>query len=107
MNRANFSCLFIFLAFPLGVMAQQPTDSVQTRQLDEVKVTAKTQVETPVASLFLPTKLQKKHSTNGFQLLDYSKSPNLKYPSWTMPFPLKEEANWLSVSMGEKPRWKR
>ena len=43
MNRANFSCLFVFLAFPLGVMAQQPTDSVQTRQLDEVKVTAKTQ----------------------------------------------------------------
>ena len=40
-------------------MAQQPTDSIQTRQLDEVKVTAKTQVETPVC-LFVPTyKLQK------------------------------------------------
>ncbi len=78
MNRANFSCLFVFLAFPLGVMAQQPTDSVQTRQLDEVKVTAKTQVETPVASLFLPTKLQKKHSTNGFQLLDLLQIPQLE-----------------------------
>ena len=78
MNRANFSCLFVFLAFPVGVMAQQPTDSIQTRQLDEVKVTAKTQVETPVASLFLPTKLQKKHSTNGFQLLDLLQIPQLE-----------------------------
>ncbi|MDE7420205.1 MAG: TonB-dependent receptor [Muribaculaceae bacterium] len=44
-------------------------DSVST-SLDEVTVTADTQIETTKKVILRPTKLEKKHSTNGYMLLE-------------------------------------
>lgn len=62
-----------FLAFSLvafSAYAQtEQSDTIQSQQLQEVVVTADSQIETGKKTILYPTKLDKKHSTNGYQLL--------------------------------------
>lgn len=62
---------------PLIVSAQQTaaTDSL-AKKLDEVIVTADTKIETAKKVILRPTKLEKKHSTNGYALLENMNLPD-------------------------------
>lgn len=70
----------ITIALPLtfAAYAQQdaPTDTVTTA-LDEVVVTADPRIETAGKVILRPTKLEKKHSTNGYTLLAVSLLPSM------------------------------
>ena len=71
--------LFTFAMFlPFATYAQQKlkTDSISTT-LDEVVVTADSQIETGKKVILYPTKLDKKHSTNGYSLLANLNLPDL------------------------------
>jgi len=50
-------------------------DSISTT-LDEVVVTADTQIETAKKVILRPTKLEKKHSSNGYALLEIMNLPD-------------------------------
>ncbi len=65
------------LALPFMAYAQQEvtTDSI-SNTLDEVVVTADAQIETAKKVILRPTKLEKKHSTNGYTLLENMNLPD-------------------------------
>ncbi len=69
--------LHLLLALPFMVYAQQEvkTDSIATN-LDEVVVTADAQIETAKKVILRPTKLEKRHSTNGYSLLENMNLPD-------------------------------
>lgn len=71
---------FLFIVFIITALmayAQQDInpDSIST-SLDEVVVTADTQIETAQKFILRPTKLEKKHSTNGYELLENMNLPD-------------------------------
>lgn len=69
--------LQLLLVLPFMAYAQQEvtTDSL-SNTLDEVVVTADTQIETAKKVILRPTKLEKKHSTNGYALLENMNLPD-------------------------------
>lgn len=71
------SLITLALLLPIVAYAQQeiPTDSI-SNTLDEVVVTADTQIETSRKVILRPTKLEKKHSTNGYTLLENMNLPD-------------------------------
>ncbi|EGN56434.1 hypothetical protein PRBRB14_08420 [Hallella multisaccharivorax DSM 17128] len=64
-----------------GIKAQ--TDSIKTDTLQEVVVTADGQIETADKAVLLPTTLEKRHSTNAFDLLSVMQPPELDVSSRT------------------------
>ncbi len=54
---------------PFTALAQQEVDSISAN-LQEVVVTADSHLETPDKTILRPTRLEKKHSTNGYALLE-------------------------------------
>ena len=67
----------LLLAMPFMAFAQHgvTTDSL-SNTLDEVVVTADAQIETARKVILRPTKLEKKHSTNGYSLLENMNLPD-------------------------------
>ena len=59
------------------------TDSTKTEKLPEVVVTADGQIEMSNKALLIPTQLEKKHSTNGFNLLYLMQTPDLEVSART------------------------
>jgi hypothetical protein len=80
MNRTKFylTLALSLVAFLSKAQECVDTDTVATA-LDEVVVTADSQVETAKKVIVRPTKLDKKHSTNGYALLE-----NLNLPDFTV-----------------------
>ena len=52
-------------------------DSIKNETLPELVVNADGQIETADKVVLLPTNLEKKHSTNGFDLLNVMQTPEL------------------------------
>lgn len=71
------SLVILLSVFPFVAYAQQDatTDSLSTT-LDEVIVTADTHIETAKKVILRPTRLEKKHSTNGYTLLENMNLPD-------------------------------
>ncbi len=67
----------LLLALPFIAYAQQEiaSDSI-SNTLEEVVVTAEAQIETAKKVILRPTKLEKKHSTNGYSLLENMNLPD-------------------------------
>lgn len=90
--------IFITLALLLPFLAQSQqeikTDSLSTA-LDEVVVTADAQIETAKKVMLRPTKLEKKHSTNGYSLLE-----NMNLPD----FSVDASAKTISTAAGRDVR---
>lgn len=69
--------LHLLLALPFMAYAQQEvTNDSISNTLDEVVVTADAQIETAKKVILRPTKLEKKHSTNGYTLLENMNLPD-------------------------------
>lgn len=67
----------LLLALPVVAYAQQEvTTDPGSTTLDEVVVTADAQIETADKVIFRPSKLEKKHSTNGYSLLENMNLPD-------------------------------
>lgn len=77
--------LYILLSSLLVVTisAEAQTDSTKTEQLPEVVVTADGQIEMSNKTLLMPTPLEKKHATNGFNLLYIMQAPDLEVSART------------------------
>lgn len=96
------------MILPLLAYAQQEvaTDSISTT-LDEVVVTADTQIETSQKVILRPTKLDKKHSTNGYTLLanmnlpDFNVNPSAQTISTITGRDVKILVNGVEVSPDE------
>ena len=78
-RRTVLLCLWLVAA--TNVNAQ--TDSIRTENLSEIVVTADGQIEMPGKTLLLPTQQEKKHATNGFDLLSVMQAPNLEVSART------------------------
>lgn len=78
--------LLIICSLPFQTQAQTPTNT-----LDEVVVTADAQIETSKKVILRPTRLEKKHSTNGYTLLE-----NMNLPD----FSVNASAKTISTSSG-------
>lgn len=88
--------LHLSFALPFMAYAQQEvtTDSI-SNTLDEVVVTADAQIETAKKVILRPTKLEKKHSTNGYSLLE-----NMNLPD----FNVDASAKYISTVAGRDVR---
>lgn len=88
--------IILSLTLSLSAYAQQgvSTDSV-SNTLDEVVVTADAQIETAKKVILRPTKLEKKHSTNGYTLLE-----NMNLPD----FNVNASAKTISTAAGRNVR---
>ena len=76
--------LFIYSIMCLTVIAvNAQTDSIKTETLPEVVVNADGQIEMPDKTVLLPTTIEKKHSTNGFDLLSVMQTAELEASSHT------------------------
>ena len=60
--------------------AQGVNDSIKTDTLPELIVNADGQIEMADKTLLLPTALEKKHSSNGFELLSVMQTTELDVP---------------------------
>lgn len=71
------SIIALALSLPFQAYSQQeiPADSTVT-ELNEIVVTADKQIETAQKVILRPTKLEKKHSTNGYVLLENMNLPD-------------------------------
>lgn len=76
-----FVLLCLFLVATVSVKAQ--TDSTKTEKLPEVVVTADGQIEMSDKTLLIPTRLEKKHAANGFNLLYLMQTPDLEVSART------------------------
>lgn len=56
----------------------QSQDTLQAKSLPEVIVNGANQIETTRKTILRPTSLERKHATNGFELLDVMNSPELE-----------------------------
>lgn len=61
--------------------ADDSNDSIRVEVLPEVVVTADGQIEMANKTLLMPTQLEKKHSANGFALLELMQTPDLQVSS--------------------------
>ena len=68
--------LMLFCLQTLATKAQN--DSIKTETLSEVVINADGQIETADKAVLLPTNLEKKHSTNGFDLLNVMQTPEFE-----------------------------
>ncbi|MDT3387074.1 MAG: hypothetical protein LIR46_04835, partial [Bacteroidota bacterium] len=68
-----FSAIIIFI-YSFDSSAQS-LDTLQAKSLPEVIVNGANQIETPRKTILRPTALERKHATNGFELLDVMNSP--------------------------------
>lgn len=68
--------LLVLSACLVPAMAQ--TDSIRSESLPEVVVNADGQIETAEKAVLLPTTLEKKHSSNGFDLLNVMQTAELE-----------------------------
>ena len=75
--------IFFFLLFVTITDITAQTDSTKTEKLPEVVVTADGQIEMSNKALLIPTQLEKKHSTNGFNLLYLMQTPDLEVSART------------------------
>ena len=67
----------LLLALPFMAYAQQEvTNDSISNTLDEVVITADAQIKTAKKVILRPTKLEKKHSTNGYSLLENMNLPD-------------------------------
>lgn len=69
-----FACIFPASAQSEVVLA---TDSVVTREIEEIVVNADGQIETAEKVVLLPKTLEKKHASNAFDLLSVMQTPDL------------------------------
>lgn len=105
MKRILFT---LAMAMPFMAYARQevPSDSITTT-LGEVVVTADTQIETTKKVILYPTKLDKKHSTNGYSLLanmnlpDFNVNPSNQTISTITGKDVKILVNGIEVSPEE------
>ena len=74
--RIAFAVLAAFSLATTNVMAQ--TDSIRTETLPEIVVNADGQIETAEKAVLLPTMTEKKHSANGFDLLNVMQTAELE-----------------------------
>ena len=81
MKMFKFYVLFLMGLFATSMQAQN--DSIKTKELQEVVVTADGQIEMSNKTLLLPTQLEKKHSANGFNLLEVMQTPDLEVSART------------------------
>ena len=65
------------MACLVATAAQAQTDSIRTESLPEIVVNADGQIETAEKAVLLPTMAEKKHSTNGFDLLNVMQTAEL------------------------------
>ncbi len=77
----HYILFYLWLSATISVKAQ--TDSTQPQKLSEVVVTADGQIEMSNKTLLRPTQLEKKHSTNGFNLLYLMRTPELEVSART------------------------
>ena len=80
--------IFFFLLFVTITDITAQTDSTKTEKLPEVVVTADGQIEMSNKALLIPTQLEKKHSTNGFNLLYLMQTPDLEVAKTEHSHPL-------------------
>lgn len=74
----NKPAILICISLAAALTANAQTDSVKTERLPEVVVTADGQIEMANKTLLTPTQLEKKHSANGFNLLEVMQNPELE-----------------------------
>lgn len=74
--------IIIFFIYSIGSSAQSK-DTLQVKTLPEVTVNSGSQIETPKKTVLLPTVLERKHSSNGLELLDVMNSPELEIDTYT------------------------
>ena len=67
--------LYMVALLPMTTLAQ--TDSIKSKTLPEVVVNADGQIEMADKTVLLPTTLEKKHSSNGFDLLSVMQTAEL------------------------------
>ena len=72
-----FFSAIIILICSLDSFAQSQ-DTLQAKSLPEVIVNGANQIETTRKTILRPTSLERKHATNGFELLDVMNSPELE-----------------------------
>ena len=77
----KFYVLFLMGLFATSLHAQN--DSIKSKELQEVIITADGQIEMANKTLLLPTQLEKKHSANGFNLLEVMQTPDLEVSART------------------------
>ncbi|MDD7273734.1 MAG: hypothetical protein SOZ07_05405 [Prevotella sp.] len=73
-----FSAIIIFISILDSFAQVQDQDTLQAQSLPEVIVNGANQIETPRKTILRPTALERKHATNGFELLDVINSPELE-----------------------------
>ena len=71
-----FSALIIFI-FSLASSAQSQ-DTLQVKNLPEVIVNSGNQIETSRKVILRPTEMERKHATNGFELIDVMNTSELE-----------------------------
>lgn len=76
-----FSAIIIFI-YSFGSSAQS-LDTLRSKSLPEIIVNGANQIETPRKTILRPTALERKHATNGFELLDVMNSPELEIDAHT------------------------
>ena len=62
----------------VAITTQAQTDSIRTESLPEIVVNADGQIETAEKTVLLPTTTEKKHSANGFDLLNVMQTAELE-----------------------------
>ena len=75
MNKKD-AIMIALSAMSLNVVAQ--TDSIRTETLPEIVVNADGQIETAEKTVLLPTAMERKHSANGFDLLNVMQTAELE-----------------------------
>lgn len=77
-----FTCAIFSTACLISATAQNEivlaTDSVVTREVEEIVVNADGQIETAEKVVLLPKQLEKKHASNAFDLLNVMQTPDLE-----------------------------
>lgn len=68
----------LMLSYSLGILAQEPVDSVTIQELDEVIVEAANQVTTSTSSSYIPKNIIKKASNNAIDLLSRMQVPEIQ-----------------------------
>lgn len=74
MNRKNI--IIALFTMSLNMVAQ--TDSTRTETLPEIVINADGQIETAEKTVLLPTTMERKHSANGFDLLNVMQTAELE-----------------------------
>ena len=74
----KLTLLLIVCLMAATIQAQNENDSIRAEALPEIVVNADGQIEMADKTVLLPTALEKKHSTNGFDLLSVMQTTELE-----------------------------